>query len=120
MTKRAEREWLTDIIAWGERLQRHLSGVDRDHFFGSETLQDAATKCIEAVGEAAGKLDDLDPELDKTIPDLNLKLARKNEGPHFARLLQRRPGHRVGDCGHCGPQDRGGSQIAPAEVRRRR
>jgi uncharacterized protein with HEPN domain len=32
---------------------------------------------VEAIGEAAGKLDDLDPELDRTVPDLNLKLARR-------------------------------------------
>jgi uncharacterized protein with HEPN domain len=40
----------------------HLSGVDRQAFFGSMLIQDAACKCIEAIGEAAGKLDDLNPE----------------------------------------------------------
>jgi uncharacterized protein with HEPN domain len=29
------------------------------------------------VGEAAGKLDDLDPGLDRTVPGLSLKLARR-------------------------------------------
>ncbi|SIO37022.1 Uncharacterized conserved protein, contains HEPN domain [Bradyrhizobium erythrophlei] len=77
MTKRSEHEWLGDIIAWGERLQRHIAGVDRAGFLGSEVIQDAVCKCIEAVGEAAGKLDDLDPELDRTVPGLNLKLARR-------------------------------------------
>jgi uncharacterized protein with HEPN domain len=41
-------------------------------------LQDAASKCAEAIGEAAGKLDDLDPGLNSSFPDLNLKLARKS------------------------------------------
>jgi uncharacterized protein with HEPN domain len=77
MTERRESEWLSDIISWGERLQNHLSGVDRHSFFGSMLIQDAACKCVEAIGEAAGKLDDLDPELDNTVPDLNLKLARR-------------------------------------------
>jgi uncharacterized protein with HEPN domain len=77
MTKRREREWLSDIISWGERLQDHLSGIDRQAFFGSILIQDAACKCVEAIGEAAGNLDDLDPELDGNVAGLNLKLARK-------------------------------------------
>ncbi len=77
MTKRREREWLSDIISWGERLQDHLSGIDRQAFFESILIQDAACKCVEAIGEAAGNLDDLNPELDRNVPDLNLKLARK-------------------------------------------
>jgi uncharacterized protein with HEPN domain len=77
MTERSEREWLSDIIFWGERLRDHLSDVDRQAFFGSTLIHDAACKCVEAIGEAAGKLDDLDPDLDTTVPGLNLKLARK-------------------------------------------
>jgi uncharacterized protein with HEPN domain len=77
MTTRGEREWLSDIISWGERLQDHLAGIDRQAFFESILIQDAACKCVEAIGEAAGNLDDLNPELDRTVPDINLKLARK-------------------------------------------
>jgi uncharacterized protein with HEPN domain len=77
MTKRAEREWLGDIVAWGERLQRHIADVDRATFFANEVIQDAVCRCIEAVGEAAGKLDDLDPGLDRTVPGLSLKLAQR-------------------------------------------
>jgi len=77
MTRRSEREWLSDIISWGERLQAHLAGIDRETFFKNELIQDAVSKCVEALGEAAGKLDDLNPELDRIVPDLNLKLARR-------------------------------------------
>jgi uncharacterized protein with HEPN domain len=77
MNNRTELLWLADIVAWGERLQRHLAGIDRDAFFRNEMAQDAFCKCIEAVGEAAGKLDDLNPQLDRTVPGLNLKLARR-------------------------------------------
>jgi uncharacterized protein with HEPN domain len=41
MTKRSEHEWLADIISWGERLQRHVDGIDRTTFLGSEIIQDA-------------------------------------------------------------------------------
>lgn len=61
----------------GERLQEHVAGVTRETFFTNALIQDAVSKCVEAIGEAAGKLDDLDPELDRALPDLNLKLARK-------------------------------------------
>jgi uncharacterized protein with HEPN domain len=54
VTKRSEREWLDDIIAWGDRLEGHLSGIVRGGFFASPLIQDATCKCIEAIGEAAG------------------------------------------------------------------
>jgi uncharacterized protein with HEPN domain len=78
MSKRSAADWLSDIVLWGERLEGHLKGVDRDAFFLSTVLQDAASKCAEAIGEAAGKLDDLDPALNDAFPDLNLKLARRS------------------------------------------
>src|SRR5258708_453555 len=78
MRKRSAADWLADIVLWGERLKGHLKGVDRDAFFLSTVLQDAASKCAEAIGEAAGKLDDLDPALNDAFPDLNLKLARRS------------------------------------------
>jgi uncharacterized protein with HEPN domain len=77
MTGRSERDWLSDIVSWGERLQEHVAGVSRETFFTDTLIQDAVSKCVEAIGEAAGKLDDLNPELDRAVPDLNLKLARK-------------------------------------------
>src|SRR5258708_16003811 len=76
MSKRSAADWLSDIVLWGERLEGHLKGVDRDAFFLSTVLQDAASKCAEAIGEAAGKLDDLDPPLNDAFPHLNLILPR--------------------------------------------
>jgi uncharacterized protein with HEPN domain len=68
---------LEDIVSWGERLRGHLSGIDRKSFLANALIQDAVSKCVEAIGEAAGNLDDLDPKLDKSVPGLNLKLARR-------------------------------------------
>jgi uncharacterized protein with HEPN domain len=78
MIRRSAADWLSDIVVWGERLESHLKGVDRATFFRSRVLQDAASKCAEAIGEAAGKLDDLDPALSAAFPGLNLKLARRS------------------------------------------
>jgi uncharacterized protein with HEPN domain len=44
------------------------------HSFGMKPFK---TPSAGAVGEGAGKLDDLNPELDRTVPGLNLKLARR-------------------------------------------
>ena len=82
MVKRSEREWLADVISWSERLHGHLEGIDRETLLANNLVQDAVSKCVEAIGEAAGKLDDLNPELDKTVPDLDLKLARKMRDRH--------------------------------------
>jgi uncharacterized protein with HEPN domain len=78
MSKRSVANWLSDIVSWGERLEGHLKGIDRDAFLANKLAQDAASKCTEAIGEAAGKLDDLDPSLNYAFPDLNLKLARRS------------------------------------------
>jgi uncharacterized protein with HEPN domain len=78
MNKRIATDWLGDIIAWGERLEGHLAGISREAFFVNVLVQDAASKCAEAIGEAAGKLDDLETTLNTSFPDLNLKLARRS------------------------------------------
>jgi uncharacterized protein with HEPN domain len=78
MSRRSVAEWLSDIVYWGERLQDHLRDIDRDTFLVNPILQDAASKCAEAIGESAGKLDDAEPGLNDAFPDLNLKLARRS------------------------------------------
>src|SRR5437868_12336351 len=78
MSGRSAADWLSDIVYWGERLQDHLKGIDREAFLASPVVRDAASKCAEAIGEAAGKLDDAEPGLNDAWPDLNLKLARRS------------------------------------------
>src|SRR3954462_2023628 len=78
MSRRSVAEWWSDIVYWGERLQDHLKGIDRDAFLASPVLRDAASKCAEAIGEAAGELDDAETGLNEAWPDLNLKISRRN------------------------------------------
>src|SRR5258708_29782194 len=63
---------------WCLRSGRSYEAWTATPFFLSTVLQDAASKCAEAIGEAAGKLDDLDPALNDAFPDLNLILARRS------------------------------------------
>jgi len=44
-------EWLSDILRWGEKLERYLSGMSIDEFVGNEMAVDAASKCVEVIGE---------------------------------------------------------------------
>lgn len=67
--------WLGDIIRWGEKLERHIAGMSREQFLNDEKTQDAASKCAEAIGEAANQLMALDPTYDSIHPELQLKNA---------------------------------------------
>jgi hypothetical protein len=111
---------LGDIIAWAERLQRHVAGIGRATFFESEVIQDAVCRCIEAVGEAGRETRDLAPGLDQTDPDLNLKARPSGARSHHPRLLQARPWDCVGHCHQIDTSNGGGRTRVGAEVRRGR
>lgn len=64
--------WLRDMVVLGERLARHLDGVSESEFIADETIQDAVAKCVEAIGEAAGQIARLEPDLDSRHPELRL------------------------------------------------
>jgi uncharacterized protein with HEPN domain len=51
--ERGLREWLSDIIAWGERIADHLEGMDESTFAADLKTQDAVIRCLECVGEAS-------------------------------------------------------------------
>ena len=89
--RRATKERLNDIVQWGERLDGHLRDVSWKQFVASKLLQDAVSKCAEAIGVAAGELLKLDPTLDDSHPDLQLRLAylsrnRLSHGYHVIDL----------------------------------
>jgi uncharacterized protein with HEPN domain len=74
-TNRTVEQLLDDIIRHGERLARRLQGVSREQFLSNELIQDAASKCVEPVGGAAGELARLDPSMETRHPDLRLSDA---------------------------------------------
>jgi len=55
MTKivRTPRDWLSDIVAWGDQIAVYLEGIDEDAFLVDRLRQDAVVRCIECVGEAS-------------------------------------------------------------------
>lgn len=50
-------QFLENIVVWAERLGRFLEGVSEKAFAGDELRQAGASKCIEAIGEAAGEIE---------------------------------------------------------------
>lgn len=78
MSRRSVEDWLEDIVLWGERLNAHLGHADRPDFLANVLLQDAVSKSVKAIGEASGKLDDLDPALSERFFGIQLKQARRS------------------------------------------
>lgn len=54
--QRTYKEWLQDIVLWGEMLERPVSGYEVMAFVADEKTRNASAKCIEAIGEAARRL----------------------------------------------------------------
>ncbi|MCJ7621104.1 MAG: DUF86 domain-containing protein [Anaerolineae bacterium] len=52
--KKSDLLYLHHIQDAIERIERHLKGISRAEFFGSELLQDALVRQLEIMGEAAG------------------------------------------------------------------
>ena len=72
---RSIQDWLNDIVWWGEKLARHIDGMDELAFLSDERTQDAAAKCAEAVGSAAREVLDKDPQFDRKYPNARLAQA---------------------------------------------
>jgi uncharacterized protein with HEPN domain len=72
---RSVDDLLRHIIEWGERLERVTGGISWETFSSSELHRLAASKCIEAIGEAAGNLRKFHPDFVLSNPDLAFEQA---------------------------------------------
>ena len=72
---RTADDFLQDIVDWGERALRHTASVTREQFMTDEKSQDAVSKCIANVGEAANKALKLDPTIKEQFPDFAAEKA---------------------------------------------
>jgi uncharacterized protein with HEPN domain len=72
---RAIDDLLSDIVRWGEKLGRYAEIAAQDDFLHHDMAVDAATKCIEVIGEAAGRILQRSPELTTRYPELQLREA---------------------------------------------
>ena len=51
--ERSLRDWLGDIVAWGDRMERYIEGMDEATFASDLKTQDAVIRCLECIGEAS-------------------------------------------------------------------
>lgn len=70
--ERSTTALLGDIVLWGERAQSYVSDRSRDEFATDEMCQVAVSKCIEVIGEAAGRLLKQDDAFVRAHPELPL------------------------------------------------
>jgi uncharacterized protein with HEPN domain len=72
---RPKEDLLLATLEWGERLKRVCGGVSYDDFLKSEILQLAVSKCIEGIGEIAGRFLRDHPEFVTAHPELKFSEA---------------------------------------------
>jgi len=72
---RTAGQFIQDVVDWGERAMRHVSKMTRDQFLTEEKTQDAVSRCIEAIGEAANRAIRLDPTIAVDFPEFEAEKA---------------------------------------------
>jgi uncharacterized protein with HEPN domain len=72
---RTADDFLQDIVDWGEWAARHTASLTREQFMSDEKSQDAVSKCISNVGEAANKVLKLDPTIMERFPEFEAEKA---------------------------------------------
>ena len=54
--ERDAREWLRDIVNWGDRIALYLDGRSEAEFADDTMVQDAVLRCLECIGEASSQV----------------------------------------------------------------
>ena len=73
--RRSIEFWLEQILWWADRAQRHVGGHSPEQFGADETVIDAASWCVSCIGEACGKILEIDPSFDDRNPALQIRRA---------------------------------------------
>ena len=75
--KKSQRvgDHIEHILGAIERIETYTRGVDRDAFHDNTLLQDAVIRNFEIIGEAANRIQAVDPSFAQRHPQLRLDLA---------------------------------------------
>lgn len=63
-------DYIGHILQAMERIERHVTGVDRQGFIASELIQDAVVRNLEIIGEAANNIERVDPAFTATHAEI--------------------------------------------------
>jgi uncharacterized protein with HEPN domain len=69
--ERGVEDRLRDIVEWGETLAMLVAGMTREGFRADLRTRLAVVKCIETIGEAAGQLLRIAPDIEERHPGLD-------------------------------------------------
>jgi uncharacterized protein with HEPN domain len=72
---RSLHDWLSDIVLWGRRIELYTANINFDDFNADLKTQLAVIKCLEVIGEASARIANLEPDLEKRSPKLELAEA---------------------------------------------
>jgi uncharacterized protein with HEPN domain len=70
------RNWLEDIVAWGQRLAGYVAEVSQEDFLTDHLRQDAVVRCLECIGEASRQVLSIQSDVPKYIEFLEAYWAR--------------------------------------------
>ncbi|MFO3796332.1 MAG: DUF86 domain-containing protein [Anaerolineales bacterium] len=68
MSKRTDREFLSDVLEAIRRIQAYTTGMTFEAFLGDTKTQDAVVRNLEIIGEATKRLSDEVRERYPTVP----------------------------------------------------
>lgn len=75
IARRSTEARLDDILLWGRRVAIYIEGMDQAMFAADTKTQDAVIRCFENVGEAAGRILEMEPHLETDFPHVQLRQA---------------------------------------------
>lgn len=67
--------WLARIVESSDRLASHIAGKDASGFVADAMLVDASCWCISCIGEACGKILELDPKFGTLVQNAEFVAA---------------------------------------------
>jgi uncharacterized protein with HEPN domain len=73
--RRTVEFWLEQVLWSAARLQKHVEGCSLEEFLEDETRIDAVSWCVSCIGEACGKILEINPEFDDNTLGLEIRQA---------------------------------------------
>ena len=67
--------WLEQILTWSDRVETYVDGLSAQDFASDQAKIDAASWCISCIGEACGRILEIDPAFESRHPMLSLSAA---------------------------------------------
>jgi len=68
--RRSAPEYLQDMLTFCGRIEQYTAGVTLDEFLCNRLVQDAVTRNVEILGEAAKQLIELEPDVITRFPSI--------------------------------------------------